>query len=107
MEIKFILVLSFVSVLILIGFYILIKSQTKLDKEKTFVRRVAVEGSIKKLFFHGYSWIYDEYKKIAIPGVLVYYYENNRPVRIAIPEEYFNSKYISLLEKEKEDADRS
>ena len=106
MELKFILfglILVFIYVLVITY---LVKNQTKINKSITFVRRIPTEVAIQKLFFQGYTWIYDSSTSKAVPGVLVHYYENNKPVRIAVPEEYFNSKYVSLLEKEKEDDNR-
>ena len=97
MEIRFILFGLILVFIYGLGLTYLVKSQTKLNKSKTFVRRVAVEGAVQELFFQGYSWIYDSSTSKAVPGVLVHYYEDNRPMRIAIPEEYFNSKFISLL----------
>ena len=103
MELKFILFGLILILIYSLGISYLIKNQTKVNKSKTFVRRIPTEVAIQKLFFQGYTWIYDSSTSKAVPGVLVHYYENNKPVRIAVPEEYFNSKYVSLLEKEKEE----
>lgn len=107
MDIRLLLYISFLILVSGLGLYLLIKSEITSNKKRTFVRRTPKEGAVQELFFQGYSWIYDSSTSKAIPGVLVYYYENNRPIRIAITEEYFISKYISLLDKEKEDDNRS
>ena len=103
MESKLLLLGVVLIIVYTLGIYLIVKNQIKINKSKTFVRRVPIEGTIQELFFQGYCWIYNPNLSKAMPGVLVYYYEENSPIRISIPEEYFNSKYISLIEKEKED----
>lgn len=103
MDIRLLLYISFLILISGLGLYLMIKSEIDNNKRRTFVRRIPTEVAIQKLFFQGYTWIYDSSTSKAVPGVLVHYYENNKPVRIAITEEYFISKYISLLEKEKEE----